>query len=63
MLVGTPEQVVAKLRQHAAVGIDLFYYGSFGLPHDFAMRSLALFISKVMPHFTSNQGEATPRTT
>jgi alkanesulfonate monooxygenase SsuD/methylene tetrahydromethanopterin reductase-like flavin-dependent oxidoreductase (luciferase family) len=55
MVVGTPEQVVEKLQQYAAAGVDLFCYGaSFGLPHDVAMRSLALFISKVMPHFISN---------
>jgi alkanesulfonate monooxygenase SsuD/methylene tetrahydromethanopterin reductase-like flavin-dependent oxidoreductase (luciferase family) len=55
MVVGTPEEVVARLKQYAAVGVDLFCYGaSFGLPHDIAMRSLALFITEVMPHFTSN---------
>ena len=59
MVVGTPKQVVAKLQQYAAVGVDQFCYGaSFGLPHDVAMRSLELFITEVMPHFTSNQGEA-----
>ena len=41
MVVGTPEQVVAKLKQYAAAGVDQFCYGaSFGLPHDVAMRSL-----------------------
>ena len=58
MVVGTPEQVGAKLKQYAAVGVDQFCYGaSFGLPHDAAMRSLELFITDVIPHFTSNQGE------
>jgi hypothetical protein len=28
------------------------------LPHDDAMRSLDLFITEVMPHFTAKQGEA-----
>ena len=52
MVVGTPEQVVAKLKQYAAVGVDQFCYGaSFGLPHDVAIRSLELFITEVMPHF------------
>ena len=59
MVVGTPEQVVARLKQYAAAGVDQFCYGaSFGLPHDLAMRSLELFITEVMPHFTSNQGAA-----
>ena len=58
MVVGSPEQVAAKLKQYAAVGVDQFCYGaSFALPHDVAMRSLELFITDVMPHFTSNQGE------
>ena len=59
MVFGTPEQVVAKLRQYAAVGVDQFCYGaSFGLPHDVAMRSLELFITEVMPHFASQPAEA-----
>jgi hypothetical protein len=37
--------------------VDQFCYGaSFGLPHETAMRSLDLFITQVMPHFTSDQG-------
>jgi len=59
MVVGTPAQVVAKLQQYADVGVDQFCYGaSFGLPHDAAMRSLELFITRVMPHFAPHQGEA-----
>jgi alkanesulfonate monooxygenase SsuD/methylene tetrahydromethanopterin reductase-like flavin-dependent oxidoreductase (luciferase family) len=59
MIVGTPEQVVARLKQYAAVGVDQFCYGaSFALPHDVAVRSLELFITEVIPQFTSNQGEA-----
>jgi flavin-dependent trigonelline monooxygenase, oxygenase component len=55
MLVGTPVQVVAKLKQYEAAGVDQFCYGaSFGLPHGVAMRSLELFITQVMPNFTSN---------
>lgn len=58
MVVGTPEQMVAKLQQYAAVGVDQFCYGaSFALPHDVAMRSLELFITELMPH-TSEQDEA-----
>jgi alkanesulfonate monooxygenase SsuD/methylene tetrahydromethanopterin reductase-like flavin-dependent oxidoreductase (luciferase family) len=59
MVVGTPDQVVGKLKQYAAVGVDQFCYGaSFALPHDVAMRSLELFITEVMPHFTPDQNEA-----
>ena len=52
LMFGTPQQVVARLRDYAAAGVDNFCYGaSFGLPHDVAMRSLELFIAEVMPHF------------
>jgi alkanesulfonate monooxygenase SsuD/methylene tetrahydromethanopterin reductase-like flavin-dependent oxidoreductase (luciferase family) len=52
MVFGTPEQVVAKLRQYQAVGVEQFCYGAnFGLPHQMERRSLELFITKVMPHF------------
>jgi len=52
MVMGTPDEVVAQLRDYEAVGVDQFCYGAnFGLPHAFARRSLELFITKVMPHF------------
>jgi alkanesulfonate monooxygenase SsuD/methylene tetrahydromethanopterin reductase-like flavin-dependent oxidoreductase (luciferase family) len=54
MVVGTPQQVVARLQHYAAAGVDQFCYGaSFGLPHEAAMRSLELFITEVMPHFSA----------
>jgi alkanesulfonate monooxygenase SsuD/methylene tetrahydromethanopterin reductase-like flavin-dependent oxidoreductase (luciferase family) len=59
MVFGTPEQVIAKLKQYQAAGVDQFCYGaSFGLPHDFAVRSLELFITEVMPHFASQPAGA-----
>ena len=59
MMFGTPEQVVARLREYQAVGVDQFCYGaSFGLPHDMALRSLELFITEVMPHFVSQPAGA-----
>jgi alkanesulfonate monooxygenase SsuD/methylene tetrahydromethanopterin reductase-like flavin-dependent oxidoreductase (luciferase family) len=52
MVLGTPDIVVATLKQYQAVGVDQFCYGaSFGLPHAVARRSLELFITDVMPHF------------
>jgi len=52
MVFGTPTEVVAKLREYEACGVDQFCYGaSFGLPHSAARRSLELFITEVMPHF------------
>lgn len=52
MVFGTPAQVVDRLKQYEAAGVDQFCYGaSFGLPHTVARRSLELFIREVMPHF------------
>lgn len=54
MVFGTPDEVVAKLKQYEAAGVDQFCYGaSFGLPHAVARRSLELFIADVMPHFAT----------
>jgi flavin-dependent trigonelline monooxygenase, oxygenase component len=59
MMFGTPEQVVARLREYQAAGVDQFCFGaSFGLPHDMALRSLELFITEVMPHFVSQPAGA-----
>ena len=57
MMFGTPDEVVEKLHQYAAVGVDLFCYGAnFDLPHAQARRSLELFIERVMPHFSGDNG-------
>ena len=54
MVFGTPEEVVARLKQYAAVGVDQFCYGaSFGLAPAVERRSLELFITEVMPHFAT----------
>jgi flavin-dependent trigonelline monooxygenase, oxygenase component len=59
MVFGTPARVVEKLKQYEAVGVDQFCYGaSFGLPHELAVRSLELFITEVMPHFTPRSTDA-----
>jgi alkanesulfonate monooxygenase SsuD/methylene tetrahydromethanopterin reductase-like flavin-dependent oxidoreductase (luciferase family) len=53
MVFGTPQEVVAKLESYRAAGVDQFCYGAnFGLPPAVARRSLELFITEVMPHFT-----------
>lgn len=56
MMFGTPDEVVAKLRQYEALGVDVFSYNThFGLPHDRVMSSLQLFANEVMPHFADGQ--------
>ena len=56
MMFGTPDEVVAKLRQYEALGVDVFGYNAhFGLPHDRVMSSLKLFAEEVMPKFREGQ--------
>lgn len=52
MMFGTPEQVVEKLKRYQDCGVDQFCYGAnFGLAPRDAIRSLELFIERVMPEF------------
>jgi flavin-dependent trigonelline monooxygenase, oxygenase component len=59
MLFGTSDQVVAKLGDYEALGVDLLSCNlTFGLPHEVAVRSLRLFAERVMPHFAGPHGGA-----
>jgi alkanesulfonate monooxygenase SsuD/methylene tetrahydromethanopterin reductase-like flavin-dependent oxidoreductase (luciferase family) len=50
LVMGMPEQVTEKLRLYEEAGVDLFCYGvNVGLPWSDLVRSLELFIEKVMP--------------
>ena len=52
MLFGTPDEVIAKLKQYEELGVDEFiYYASMGLGHKEQKRSLELFCQEVMPAF------------
>ena len=52
LMFGTPEQVIPKLKQYEALGVDQFTYcASFGLSIPAQKKSLALFINEVMPEF------------
>lgn len=52
LMFGTPEQVIAKLKLYAELGVDEFtYYASLGLGLAEQKRSLELFIDEVMPAF------------
>lgn len=52
LMLGTPEQVIAKLERYEAAGLDQFCYNAaYGLPLDEQKRSLQLFTKEVMPHF------------
>ncbi|MGB1249672.1 MAG: LLM class flavin-dependent oxidoreductase [Candidatus Promineifilaceae bacterium] len=52
MLFGTPDEVIEKLKQYEALGVDEFiYYASMGLGHKEQKRSLELFCQEVIPAF------------
>jgi alkanesulfonate monooxygenase SsuD/methylene tetrahydromethanopterin reductase-like flavin-dependent oxidoreductase (luciferase family) len=52
LMLGTPEQIISKLKQYEALGVDAFiYYASMGLDMDVQKRSMNLFINEVMPEF------------
>lgn len=53
LLFGSPETVVAKLKQYQALGVDSFiYYASMGLNREQQKRSMQSFIDDVMPEFS-----------
>ncbi len=52
LMFGTPDEVVAKLKTYAALGVDEFtYYASMGLGMKEQKRSLELFCKHVVPAF------------
>ena len=63
-LFGTPDEVIQKLKLYEEVGVDVFSYGaSFGLDWKASVRSLELFIERVMPAFAEKElldRDATP---
>ena len=58
LLMGTPEEVIAKLHVYEEANVDLFCYGAnLGLPWEDTIRSLELFIERVMPAFSGKSGD------
>ncbi len=52
LILGTPDQAIAKLKPYEALGVDYFCYcASYGLPMAEQKKSLRLFIDEVMPAF------------
>lgn len=52
LMFGTPDEVIAKLREYEALGVDEFiYYASLGLGHAEQKRSMELFCRHVIPAF------------
>jgi flavin-dependent trigonelline monooxygenase, oxygenase component len=51
-MIGTPEQVIERLRYYEQLGVDEFsFWCDNSLPHDEKRKSLELFINEVTPAF------------
>ena len=51
-MLGTPDEVIAKLKPYEALGVDYFCYcASYHLPIAEQKKSLRLFIDEVLPAF------------
>ena len=56
LILGAPDEVIAKLKPYEALGVDYFCYNAaYGLPLDVQKRSLRLFIDEVMPAFADTE--------
>jgi flavin-dependent trigonelline monooxygenase, oxygenase component len=51
LVFGTPDEVIAKLREYEAIGTDFMYCASYGAPIEAQKRSLERFIDHVVPAF------------
>jgi alkanesulfonate monooxygenase SsuD/methylene tetrahydromethanopterin reductase-like flavin-dependent oxidoreductase (luciferase family) len=51
LMFGTPDEVIAKLREYEKLGLDYLYCPSYGAPMEAQKRSFQLFIDHVMPAF------------
>jgi len=52
LMFGTPEEVIGKLLEYEAAGVDQYCLGlTFNLPFDLQKKTLRLFIDEVLPVF------------
>ncbi|GAB3296256.1 LLM class flavin-dependent oxidoreductase [Pseudoclavibacter terrae] len=52
-MIGTPDEVITRLREYEALGVDEFsFWSDNSLSHEQKKRSLELFIEKVVPEFS-----------
>jgi alkanesulfonate monooxygenase SsuD/methylene tetrahydromethanopterin reductase-like flavin-dependent oxidoreductase (luciferase family) len=59
LMLGTPDEVIAKLRPYETLGVDEFTYcASYGLGMREQKRSLELFVKEVMPAFANSRKAA-----
>ena len=51
-MIGTPDEVVTRLRAYEELGVDEFsFWCDNSLPHEEKKKSLELFIKEVVPAF------------
>ncbi len=56
LLLGTPDEIIAKIEQYEAIGINHIMIGpTFGLPPHITRRSMELFCEHVIPHFRAKE--------
>ena len=52
LMFGAPEEIIGKLKQYEAIGVDAFiYYASMGMDLERQKKGLRLFLDKVLPEF------------
>ena len=62
LMFGTPDEVIEKLMDYEAAGVDQFCLGlSFNLPFELQKRTLRLWIDEIMPAFAGRERAAAPR--
>ncbi|WP_426112000.1 LLM class flavin-dependent oxidoreductase [Pseudomonas sp. DSP3-2-2] len=56
LMFGTPDEVIAKLLDYEAAGVDQYCLGlNFNLPFEMQKQTLRLFIDEVMPFFAQRE--------
>ena len=54
-MIGTPEEVIERIRYYEQLGVDEFsFWIDNGMSHEEKRKSLALFIEHVVPAFTDS---------
>ncbi|QPC89360.1 LLM class flavin-dependent oxidoreductase [Mesorhizobium sp. INR15] len=56
LMFGTPDEIIEKLEDYEAAGVDQYCLGlTFNLPFALQARTLKLFVDEVMPHFAARE--------
>jgi flavin-dependent trigonelline monooxygenase, oxygenase component len=56
LMFGTPDEVIEKLLDYEAAGVDQYCLGlTFNLPFDLQKKTLRLFIDEILPVFAERE--------